>query len=150
MTDWLIFNSLAGLLYEETGNTTYQSLGLQTLQFMEETMWDSESSVPERTQSSVLTSPRGPSGLVRGVYDAYLCGANTGQSPEVQGWYIYPLSIFANITAGSDTGTTLISQYVSSIPVKACVCGVTSHHQGYEPQSQKQVATVLGRKIMVS
>lgn len=36
------FKRLAGLLYEETKNITYQSLGLQTLQFMEQTMWDSE------------------------------------------------------------------------------------------------------------
>ncbi|KZV74669.1 hypothetical protein PENSPDRAFT_681840 [Peniophora sp. CONT] len=86
------FVVLAGLLFEETGNATYQDLGLQSLQFMEKTLWDS------------------PNGLARGVYDAYLCGANTGQSPEVQGWYIYAVSIFANITAGSDTGTTLTSQ----------------------------------------
>ncbi|VDB85472.1 unnamed protein product [Peniophora sp. CBMAI 1063] len=82
------FAVLAGFLYEETKNGTYQSLGLQTLQFMKQTMWDS------------------PSNLVRGVFDAYICGANTGQSPEVQAWYIYPLSVFANITATSDSDTS--------------------------------------------
>lgn len=59
---------------------------------------------------------------MRGVFDAYICGANTGQSPEVQAWYIYPLSIFANITASSDpsSSASLTAQYALILQGGSC------------------------------
>ncbi|KZV68896.1 hypothetical protein PENSPDRAFT_686824 [Peniophora sp. CONT] len=80
------FAILAGLLYEETKNETYKTLGLQSVQFMGGLLWDA------------------PNNMELGVYDVSACIYNTGQSPGLQGWYIYALSIFANIT--SDSGLT--------------------------------------------
>ncbi|VDB85474.1 unnamed protein product [Peniophora sp. CBMAI 1063] len=91
------FAVLAGHLFEETGNTTYQTLGLQSLDFMGDLGWD---------QGNVMEV---------GVIDVYPCGRNTGKSPGIQGWYIYALAIFANITSGSDTGTTLTGQLRTAV-----------------------------------
>ena len=51
--------------------------------------------------------------LELGVVDPNGCFFNTGRSAGLQGWYIYALSIFANIT--SDSGLT--GKYVNSISI---------------------------------
>ena len=42
------------------------------------------------------------SNLNHPVIDINTCGLNTGVSPGFQGWYIQPLSIWANITSDTD------------------------------------------------
>ncbi|VDC01088.1 unnamed protein product [Peniophora sp. CBMAI 1063] len=77
------FSVLAGLLYEETKNETYKTLGQQSAQFMGGLLLDEHD-------------------VELGVVDVGFCLFNTGRSPGLQGWYVYALSIWANITSDSD------------------------------------------------
>ncbi|VDB89431.1 unnamed protein product [Peniophora sp. CBMAI 1063] len=89
------FATLAGNLYEATRNETYKTLGLQTVSFMEKTMHNASSN------------------LQYGVFDVQACQVYTGHSPSFQGWYLLPLSIWANITNDSSM-LGLLRQVVST------------------------------------
>ncbi|VDB89452.1 unnamed protein product [Peniophora sp. CBMAI 1063] len=81
------FATLAGYLYEATKNETYKTAGMNTVNFMgNEALYNDTSNI------------------IHPVIDINTCGVNTGVSPGFQGWYIQPLSIWANIT--SDSGLT--------------------------------------------
>ncbi|KZV63252.1 hypothetical protein PENSPDRAFT_758133 [Peniophora sp. CONT] len=89
------FSALAGNLYETTGNQTYKTIGMQTVSFMSRTMHNASSD------------------LQYGVFDVQACQVYTGHSPGFQGWYLLPLSIWANVT-GDPTMNGLLRQVVST------------------------------------
>ncbi|VDC01089.1 unnamed protein product [Peniophora sp. CBMAI 1063] len=76
---------LAGLLYEETHNSTYRDLAAQTVTFMGGLNFDSSN------------------GIEYDVYDLGHCGDTGGVAPGLQGWYIYALSIYASIVDGDNS-----------------------------------------------
>ncbi|KZV73962.1 hypothetical protein PENSPDRAFT_749655 [Peniophora sp. CONT] len=84
------FAALAGYLYNETQDDTYQVAGLQAINFL-----------------SGLTDPA--SGLQYGEVRIHTCENNTGSSPGYQGWHILPLSIWADITQDGKLLQTLQS-----------------------------------------
>ncbi|KZV60966.1 hypothetical protein PENSPDRAFT_759722 [Peniophora sp. CONT] len=90
------FATLAGYLYEATKNETYKTIGLLTMDFM---------------GSTVMYN--GTSNLNFPAIDIHACLLNRGNSPGFQGWYIQPLSIWANITSDSDF-TKRLRQVVST------------------------------------
>ncbi|KZV73965.1 hypothetical protein PENSPDRAFT_749658 [Peniophora sp. CONT] len=82
------FATLAGYLYEATQDDAYKVAGLQAMTFL-----------------GVLTNPT--SGLQHGEFDLQQCLVHTDPGPGFQGWYILPLSIWANITGNSTLSQTL-------------------------------------------